>query len=144
MRRRLPLLLAAVLALCVGGGVALLATRTLPSGTLETDVTDVTVVAPTVPSEPPPPPPPPPPPDVDRRCWTMFGGGPKRDLSRPALDLGIPGKKLWARGLKSYVEYPPSYCDGMLYVNTFKGDTWAIDASTGKVAWRRVTDAHKP
>ena len=25
----------------------------------------------------------------------------------------------------------------MLYVNTFKGDTWAIDATTGKVAWRR-------
>ena len=61
----------------------------------------------------------------------MFGGGPSGPRAS-GLDLGIPGKKLWARGLKSYVEYPPSYCDGMLYVNTFKGDTWAIDASTGK------------
>ena len=147
MRRRLLFALCTTLALVSGVGVALLTTRTLPSGTLETEVTDVTVVAPAPPTtttEPPAPKPPESKPDVDRRCWTMFGGGPRRELARPAIDLGIPGKKLWARGLKSYVEYPPSYCDGMLYVNTFKGDTWAIDASTGKVAWRRVTDAHKP
>ena len=55
-----------------------------------------------------------------------------RDLARLDIDLGIPHGKRWARGLKSYVEYPPSYCDGVLYVNTFKGDTWAIDAERGR------------
>ena len=110
----------------------------------------MTVVAPPPTTAPPPPatttPPPPPAPavEVDKRCWPMFGGAPARTLARPGVDLGMPGKKLWARGLKSYVEYPPSYCDGMLYVNTFKGDTWAIEAATGKVLWRRVSDAHKP
>ena len=42
------------------------------------------------------------------------------------------------------MEYPPSYCDGVLYVNTFKGDTWAIDSETGKVIWRKVSHSPKP
>ena len=36
-------------------------------------------------------------------------------------------------GSASYIEYPPSYCEGMLYVNTFRGTTYAIDAETGKM-----------
>ena len=28
----------------------------------------------------------------------------------------------------SYMEYPPTYCDGALYVNTFAGRTVALDA----------------
>ena len=129
----------------------MLATRSLPEGTLETDVTDVTVVAPPSdqPSREPVPRPAPPAPEpraeVDQRCWTMFGGGPRRDLARPAIDLGVPrNKPLWARGLGEYIEYPPSYCDGVLYVNTFKGDTWAIDAESGKVIWRKVSRSPKP
>jgi outer membrane protein assembly factor BamB len=51
---------------------------------------------------------------------------------------------MWARGLKGYIEYPASYCDGVLYVNTFKGDTWAIEAATGKVLWRKLSSAPKP
>ena len=153
MRRRLLFILAAVLALVLGAGVALLTTHALPSGTLETEVTDVTVVAPPT-TEPPvttapkprkPRKPQPPPPQVDKRCWAMFGGGPRRELARTAIDLGIPKRKpIWARGLKEYIEYPPSYCDGVLYVNTFKGDTWAIDASDGSVLWRKVSGSPKP
>jgi len=148
MRRRLLLVIPAVVVLAAGIAIAFYATRKPPSGELETAVTDVTVVAPTVPETPRPTPrppkPEPAPPEVDKRCWPMFGGGPTRDLARLDIDLGIPRGKRWARGLKSYVEYPPSYCDGVLYVNTFKGDTWAIEAETGKVLWRRVSDAHKP
>ena len=137
MRRRLLLVIPAVVVLAAGIAIAFYATRKPPSGELETAVTDVTVVAPTVPETPRPTPKPPKPEptprDIDKRCWPMFGGGPTRDLARLDIDLGIPHGKRWARGLKSYVEYPPSYCDGVLYVNTFKGDTWAIEAETGKV-----------
>jgi len=147
MRRRLAFILAAALALVGGVSIALLSTRSLPQGSLETEVTDVTVVAPpeTEPEPPPPPPPPRPGAEVDKRCWPMFGGGPRREVARLAINLGVPRPKpLWARGLKGYIEYPPSYCDGVLYVNTFKGDTWAIEAETGKVVWRRISDAPKP
>ena len=127
----------------------MLLTRHPPGGTLETNVTDVTVVTPTTPPEtttaPPPKPKPPQTEPVDRRCWTMFGGGPRRTLARPAIELGIPAAKpIWARGLRGYIEYPASYCDGVLYVNTFKGDTWAIEAATGDVLWRKLSDAPKP
>ena len=52
-----------------------------------------------------------------RRTSTSAAGrcsaaGPSATSPVRAIDLGIPGKKLWARGLKAYVEYPPSYCDG--------------------------------
>jgi outer membrane protein assembly factor BamB len=149
LMRRLLVILAGALVLALGAGVAIVVTPRLPGGTLETDVTDVTVVAPppptTQPKPPPPKPKPPPARDVDQRCWTMFGGGPRRELARPAIDLGLPARKpLWARGLKEYIEYPPSYCDGVLYVNTFRGDTWAIDAASGKVVWRKISNSPKP
>ena len=149
MRRRLLLILAALVLVVLGTGIAVLLTRHPPGGTLETNVTDVTVVTPTTtaPETTPKPPKPKPPQTepVDKRCWTMFGGGPRRTLARPAIDLGIPAAKpLWARGLKGYIEYPASYCDGVLYVNTFKGDTWAIEAATGDVLWRKLSDAPKP
>ena len=103
MRRRLLLSLAVVLALVAGLGFALLTTRSVPSGTLETDVTDVTVVTPTAPpvttAPTPKPPKPEPKPDVDVRCWPMFGGDARRTLARPAVELGLPKRKpLWARG----------------------------------------------
>ena len=74
----------------------------------------------------------------------MFGGEPDRRLARPHIDLGVPAKAAWARGLQGYVEYPPSYCGGTLYVNTVRGDTWAVEAATGKVRWRRRDAGKKP
>ena len=83
MRRRLLLILAAAVILVLGTGIAVLLTRHPPGGTLETNVTDVTVVTPSRPRRRPPtaqaeaaeteP--------VDQRCWTMFGGGPRRTLA---------------------------------------------------------------
>ena len=84
-------------------------------------------------------------PTSDRHCWREFGGDPMRTLARPGAQLGLPARRpLWTRGLKSYIEYPPSYCDGMLYVNAFAGDTFAIDAETGAVIWRVHNGTEKP
>ena len=147
MRKRSTLILSALVLLLLGLGAAFyVASREPSAGGLDTDLDDVTVVAPTVaPVTTAPHKPPPKEAVVDKRCWTMFGGDPQRSLARPEIDLGIPARPpLWARGLKAYVEYPPSYCDGVLYVNTFRGDTWAIQARTGKVVWRRRSNAPKP
>ena len=62
-----------------------------------------------------------------------------------AGDARPPGRKhLWTRGLGSYIEYPPSYCEGTLYVNAFEGEVFAIDAQTGKIRWRRDFGGTKP
>jgi outer membrane protein assembly factor BamB len=72
----------------------------------------------------------------DEPCWDAFGGGPTRTLSRPSIRLGPPRRAIWARGMRDLMEYPPSYCDGRLYVNLERGMTVALDARTGKVIWR--------
>src|SRR3954463_5892965 len=41
----------------------------------------------------------------DRPCWSEFGGDAYRSLARPLVTLGIPGKALWARGMKDLMEY---------------------------------------
>src|SRR5262249_14793732 len=80
----------------------------------------------------------------DKPCWLNFGGNPQRTLARADIQLGAPTKPLWARGLGAYIEYPPSYCQGTLYVNTFRGRTYAIDARTGSILWKRGGSGAKP
>jgi outer membrane protein assembly factor BamB len=84
----------------------------------------------------------PPPEPEEGPCWNEFGGNPQRTLAREDIDLGRPGKALWARGMGSYLEYPPSFCDGTLYINTNEGLTMALDADTGAILWRRQGGVH--
>ena len=110
--------------------------RRPPRGALDTDLDDVTVSTPTKPT--PEAEPPPPEPADDKRCWRTFGGDPQRSLARTSATLGLPERKpVMDRGLRSYIEFPPTYCEGDLYVNTFEGATYSIEAETGKVHWRR-------
>lgn len=131
----------------LGGGVAayLAVARDRPEGSLDTDLSGVTVseAAPTTPT-------PKPPPEEEqyasgKLCWRFFGGDPQRSLARSKLDLGLPRKPLvWTRTFSSYIEYPPSYCDGELYVNTFEGETVAMNADTGRILWRSTVGTEKP
>jgi hypothetical protein len=102
-----------------------------PKGALDTELEGVTVSEGTTST---PQPTPAPEPVGDRRCWLSFGGDPRRSLARPGAILGLPDRKfLWTRGLESYIEFPPVYCEGQLYVNSFAGTTYALDAETGKM-----------
>ncbi len=145
---RLRWIVVAVVALLVviGGlaGAYLITVRDRPAGALDTDLSGVTVseAEPTTPA-------PKPPPEEEhasgRLCWRFFGGDPQRSLARPKIDLGLPKKPLiWTRTFSSYIEYPPSYCEGKLYVNTFEGETAALDADTGRVLWRSNVGTEKP
>ena len=140
MPRPFRWILAAVSVLVIGLGAVLLAiglSQDEPRGALDTELDDVTVSTPT---KPPPKPEPPPAPEqvADKRCWRTFGADPQRSLARTDTDLGLPEEKaVWTRGMRSYIEFPPVYCEGDLYVNTFEGATYALDAETGKVQWRR-------
>jgi eukaryotic-like serine/threonine-protein kinase len=79
----------------------------------------------------------------DKRCWLEFGGNPQRTLSRPSIDIGLPYRRFWSVGLGSYIEYPPSYCSGILYVNTFGGRTVALNSHNGQRIWQ-VQGGRKP
>lgn len=134
-----------VLVIVLGGlAVALWISNDRESGALDTDLSDVTVTTST--TRLPPPPPPDPEPAADRTCWNEFGGNKRRSLGRPRANLGLPRQKpLWLRMLGGYVEFPATYCDGTLYVNTaLEGSTFAIEASSGKVHWRRHVGGNLP
>jgi outer membrane protein assembly factor BamB len=73
----------------------------------------------------------------DKLCWDNFGADPQRTLARPGIEIGLPLKHFWVVGLGTYIEYPPSYCSGILYVNTFGGRTVALDAHNGHRIWQR-------
>ena len=146
MRRRILLVVAVLVLLVAGAGVAyLFKSRERPGGKLDTKLSGVTasvatnVAVPTQPKK-----------KKgryhlvdDKRCWDNFGGDPARTLSRPGLDIGLPLRHFWVVGLGSYIEYPPSYCSGILYVNTFGGRTVALDSHNGHRIWQRF-GAKKP
>ena len=145
MRKKLLLAAAGGLVLCAAGltaGYLMLADRSAPQGAIDTDLEGVTTLHPTRPPKPKPKPPPPQE-VVELPCWNEFGGDPQRSLSRVRIDLGRPTKPLWARAMGSYMEYPPTFCDGRLYVNTYAGRTVALNATTGKVIWSRGGAAAK-
>ena len=135
MRRRLWIIVGLGVLAVVGFAIAVavvLMTRERGSGSLDTDLQGVTVSTETTTPKPEPPPKP----AGDRRCWRTFGADPRRSLARSDPALGLPRQKyVWTRGLESYIEFPPVYCDGDLYVNSFRGTTYALDAQTGKIRW---------
>ena len=138
MPRPFAWILAATAALVVAlGGVTVAVWIVKPDateGALDTELEGVTVSEPTMTIEPEPEPAPER--ESDRRCWTEFGGDARRSLARPGARLGLPKRNpVWTRVLDSYIEFAPVYCDGVLYVNSFRGRTYAIDAETGRVIW---------
>src|SRR5947208_3560923 len=146
MLRKLLLVLAVLTLLAAGAfAVLVLKLRERPSDRIDTKLEGVSLVTPTVAQPSTTRKKPPPQPrngryrqlGADRVCWDNFGGNAERTLARPNIDLGRPTRHFWVRGLHSYIEYPPSYCDGRLYVNTFRGVTYALNAHNGRVLWKR-------
>ncbi len=147
MRKKI-ILAAAALVLLLGGiaVAAVIRANDRPSGALDTDLEGVSVstasetvpgestVAETTTDEQPADEKP----DEEGPCWLTFGGNPQRTFARTELRLGKPVRPtVWARGMKDVMEYPPSFCDGKLYVNLERGKTVALDAKTGRIIWTR-------
>jgi outer membrane protein assembly factor BamB len=68
--------------------------------------------------------------------WPVFGGGPKRTQVLPPK-LRPPFRRVWTLKAHSLLEFPPVIAYGRLYLGTNSGRVLAVDAATGKVAWRK-------
>jgi outer membrane protein assembly factor BamB len=84
-----------------------------------------------------------PPPTSTRRagegpCWPVYGRTAARTSDGGDLRVGVPHRRRWQIRV-GIMEFPPSYCDGVLFVNNQHGDTFSVRASTGRVLWRRHT-----
>ncbi len=77
-------------------------------------------------------------PRFERPCWPFYGRTAARTSDASDIRLGVPRRKKWDMRI-GIMEFPPSYCDGVLYVNNQHGDTFAIRARNHRVLWRRTT-----
>jgi outer membrane protein assembly factor BamB len=70
--------------------------------------------------------------------WPMYGNDLARTHVAPAsFRLRPPYRKVWARGLNDWVEFPPSAAYGNVYVGVLNGVVNAFAGRTGKPVWSR-------
>ena len=75
--------------------------------------------------------------------WPTYG----RDLHRTHVSPfrhRPPFRELWRVDTRSVVEFPPSVAYGRVYVSSFKGDFYALDAATGRTVWKKRLDHCSP
>jgi outer membrane protein assembly factor BamB len=87
-----------------------------------------TEYAPTLPA-----PRPPPEPGV---AWATYGYDQGRSRFAAAVRLRPPFQRVWTFHGRALLEFPPAVAYGRIYLPTFDGRLYALDAATGKVLWR--------
>lgn len=71
-------------------------------------------------------------------CWPVYGRTAARTSDASDLDHGIPRRRTWQMRI-GIMEFPPAYCDGVLYVNSQRGFTYAIRAFDKRLLWKQKT-----
>jgi outer membrane protein assembly factor BamB len=121
---RVPLAIA-VLAVA-GGALLFLVARPrhapLVRGSISTEYTP-TVVAP----QPPPP---------AGEAWSTYGYDQERTRAA-SFGLRPPFRQLWTFHGRALLEFPPVVAYGLVYLPTFDGRLYALDAPSGRVVWHR-------
>lgn len=71
-------------------------------------------------------------------AWPVYGFDLARTHAAPNLGLRPPFRRLWtAHGDGSLIEFPPVLEGGRLFFGTNHGHLLAVEAATGRVAWKR-------
>lgn len=81
-----------------------------------------------------PQPKPPPAPGV---AWPTWGYANVRDRAAPYAHRP-PYRRLWTFRARRLLEFPPAVAYGRLYLTNNSGETFALDAETGRVVWRHA------
>jgi outer membrane protein assembly factor BamB len=68
--------------------------------------------------------------------WPTYGLVPERTRETDGLGVLPPFRRIWTYHASTLVEFPPSIGYGRLYFATGSGDFTAINARTGRRAWR--------
>jgi outer membrane protein assembly factor BamB len=83
---------------------------------------------------------PPPAPRRARRqqtvVWPTYGFDARRIRVAPSSRLQPPFRSIWTFHGRQLLEFPPAIAYGRLFLPTFNGRLYALDATTGRVAWR--------
>jgi outer membrane protein assembly factor BamB len=80
--------------------------------------------------------PPPPKPKQPGVVWPMYGRDQQRLRVATDVSLAPPFRRVWTFHAHSLVEFPPAVAYGRLFFANNDGMLYAVDAKTGKGAWR--------
>lgn len=72
-------------------------------------------------------------------AWPTYGYDDAR-LRNVALRLRPPFHRVWTFHGRALLEFPPAVAYGLVFLPTFDGRFYALDAATGRVRWRRKAD----
>jgi outer membrane protein assembly factor BamB len=68
--------------------------------------------------------------------WPTYGLGAARLRAVDGLDLRPPFRRIWTWHGRALLEFPPVVAGGRLFLSTFDGRFYALDARTGRAVWR--------
>jgi outer membrane protein assembly factor BamB len=68
--------------------------------------------------------------------WATYGLGAARTRSLDGVGLRPPFRRLWTWHGGALLEFPPVVAGGRLYLATFDGRFFALDARNGRAIWR--------
>jgi outer membrane protein assembly factor BamB len=71
--------------------------------------------------------------------WPTYGLGPARLRAVDGVGLRPPYRRAWTWHGQALLEFPPVVAGGRLFLATFDGRMYAIDARTGRAVWRYDT-----
>ena len=72
-------------------------------------------------------------------AWPTYGFGAARLRFAAGVRLRPPFRRRWTFHGRTLLEFPPAVAYGRVYLPTFDGRFYALDAGTGRTIWRRST-----
>jgi outer membrane protein assembly factor BamB len=72
--------------------------------------------------------------------WPTYGYDARRLRHAPGLTLRPPFRRIWTFRGRALLEFPPAVAYERLFLPTFDGRFYALEARTGKVVWSRRTN----
>ena len=72
-------------------------------------------------------------------AWATYGFDDRRARFAPNVGLRPPFRRVWTFRGRALLEFPPAVAYGRIYLPTFDGRFYALDARTGKTIWSHRT-----
>ena len=72
-------------------------------------------------------------------AWATYGFDDRRARFTPNVTLRPPFRRVWTFRGRALLEFPPAVAYGRIYLPTFDGRFYALDARTGKTIWSHRT-----
>jgi outer membrane protein assembly factor BamB len=75
---------------------------------------------------------------VNKEPWPTYGFDPARTRFAPEFQHRPPYRKLWVVSAGRLIEFPPVIAYGRVYFADTSGRFYAVEAETGKIAWKQA------